>query len=66
MADYINKHILAQAYVRLDLDFEETSSEIDLVAVEKSLQLFFQQRARHFIDEKIEVSSNSKKGVSRR
>ena len=62
MADYINKHILAQAYVRLDLDFEETSSEIDLVAIEKSLQLFFQQRARHFIDEKIEVSVEFKEG----
>lgn len=62
MADYINKHILAQAYVRLDLDFEKTSAEIDLVALEESLQTFFQQRARHFIDNEIEVSVEFKEG----
>lgn len=62
MADYINKHILGQAYVKLDLDFDETVESYDTDALKAELTQYFSKRAKHFIYNEVDVDVEFREG----
>lgn len=58
MADYVNKSILCEAYIHMDIDLEDGL----LDHFNETLKPFMEERSKHFLNEDIEIHIRVKEG----